>query len=716
MRYSKRDRTNKPSISYTTVSERLARSVHHLLTRFGIFSILRYRKIKSNFKNSFAYEIDIHNPEDISIFLEMISFTGKEEKLKLIKEKYINKNSKNNFTYSIPKEIWELIDNENNNKYTDKELLGVESYSNNRCYRSCSPNRKKCLQIASVLNSNDIRKRCNDNILWLKIKSIEYVGNQRTFDISVPYDNQHNFIANDIIMHNSGKDFMVSLIALYEAMRLLDLPEGDPFKFYGIDPGNPIYILTVATAADQAKILFNEIKTKITASEYFSDKIGHMTSDTIWLKTEGDKVKQQKLIDAKLMQTAQKMETSIAIRAGHSNSDSLLGKRYYVLLFDEVASYKNTGGPMSGDRIYTALGPGTVDFKRKIGVSDSGTPITVTDSKIISISSPKSEEGKLFQIYNETPTISNRLGFKLPTWKVNLSLTEKSLREENQYMSPAEFAMEFGAEFSGTSGEKFIPDHYVDIAFEIGAQLGLNAQNVRGIPGVAYYAHLDPATSSHNYALVVLHIEERTRLIHENEDSKIMKKERIKMFVVDHVKVWTPTLDKGIVVSEIDDYICNLAKLFRLVSVTYDTWESLASTQKLRSRGIPTRITPFRRQYKMHIYDNLEQLLINKQLALPRKGNYVQLLEMELKCLKKAYRDGGYKIMPNSDGQVTTDDLADALAGACGAASVQEHSGYARSGTVYMPLNPSVGNHGQWNMGRGQYTDAQYKMLRNKLP
>jgi len=44
---------------------------------------------------------------------------------------------------------------------------------------------------------------------------------------------------------------------------------------------------------------------------------------------------------------------------------------------------------------------------------------------------------------------------KLPTWKVQPHLTESSLREHNRAMSEEDFRMEFGAEFSGTSGESF---------------------------------------------------------------------------------------------------------------------------------------------------------------------------------------------------------------------------------------------------------------------
>jgi intein/homing endonuclease len=504
--------------------------------------------------------------------------------------------------------------------------------------------------------SSSIRMQ-EDQLSYVPIKSINQVETKPTYDLCIAEQNCHNFItSNGLQMHNSGKDFMTALMACYEAMKLLELPGGDPFKYYGLDPGNPIYILTVAISADQARILFYQIKSAMMDSEYFRNKIGHTEADKIFLKTRADRQKEKELTKEGFTAAADRVKGSVVIMSGHSNSESLLGKRYYCLLLDEVASFKSTGGPTSGDRIYSALGPGTADFKRTIGIKDDGTPIKETDSKIISISSPRSEQGMLFRLYNETATTTGRLAFRLPTWKVNLLFTEDSLRVENKYMTPTEFAMEFGAEFSGTAGEKFIPDAYVDRAFEIGREAGLKSQTLVGIPGMVYYAHLDPAVTSHNYALVILHVENRIRMVPDPQTGQL-RKERFKMFVIDHMKAWHPDANTAIKVADVDDYVIKMATRFRLGMVSYDAWNSVASIQKLKSKGIPTKMTPYRTQYKMFIYENLENLLIHGHLALPPHGDYAELLKNELKCLKRTYTYSGFRIGPDPEGQVKTDDL-----------------------------------------------------------
>lgn len=521
-----------------------------------------------------------------------------------------------------------------------------------------------------------------------------------------------------VLGRRAGKDFLTSLMALYEVMRLLEIPGGSPFAFYNIAEGNPIFILTVANSADQARILFTEIKEKMTSSDYFKDKIGHMEADKISLLTPQDIKKQKKLLEDGLDNAASKIKGSVVIMSGHSNSESLLGKRIYALLLDEVASFKTTGGSTSGDRIYSALGPATADFVRKTGEINKdpeskhfGEEISVIDSKIISISSPRSEEGMLFKLYNDTPNTEARLAFKLPTWKVSKQWNEETLRKEFKFMSVNEFNMEFGAEFSGTAGEKFIPDHYIDEALEIGTELNLVQAN-SGVPGMIYYAHLDPASTSHNYALVVLHVEERMRLAEKN--GRIIK-EKTKMFIVDHLKCWQPEGGKSINVFDVDQYIIDLARRFRFAMVSYDNWNSQSSVQLLRRKGIPTKITPFRREYKMRIYDQLEHLLVNHQLALPRKTPFSQMIEMELKCLKRIYLPTGFKIMPNPEAQITTDDFADALAGACGSASESMYTGYPQGAVVHMPQMPSLGANRQWNIGNASISDQQWRLWNHKF-
>lgn len=51
---------------------------------------------------------------------------------------------------------------------------------------------------------------CNETVSFKKVKSIEYVGIEDTFDLEVEHD-EHNYIANGIVTHNSQRYAAVSL-------------------------------------------------------------------------------------------------------------------------------------------------------------------------------------------------------------------------------------------------------------------------------------------------------------------------------------------------------------------------------------------------------------------------------------------------------------------------------------------------------------------------
>ena len=51
------------------------------------------------------------------------------------------------------------------------------------------------------VDSDELRTYANGDVYWDKIVSIEYAGEEMTYDLTVP--DTHNFVANDIIVHNS---------------------------------------------------------------------------------------------------------------------------------------------------------------------------------------------------------------------------------------------------------------------------------------------------------------------------------------------------------------------------------------------------------------------------------------------------------------------------------------------------------------------------------
>ena len=61
--------------------------------------------------------------------------------------------------------------------------------------------RLRLLQMADVLEAPELEELADSDIWWDEVASIEEVGEEETYDLTVP--DHHNFVADDIIVHNS---------------------------------------------------------------------------------------------------------------------------------------------------------------------------------------------------------------------------------------------------------------------------------------------------------------------------------------------------------------------------------------------------------------------------------------------------------------------------------------------------------------------------------
>jgi len=362
------------------------------------------------------------------------------------------------------------------------------------------------------------------------------------------------------------------------------------------------------------------------------------------------------------------------------------------LLLDEIGLYKQTSGASGGDAIFRTLTPAVATYVRKENIKDDdgnvitgedGKPIQedIYDGKIICISSPRGKEGIFYELYRHSPNVKHRLMCRMPTWRVNTNHTEESLQEMFPEMTEEEFSMEFGSMFSGTAGQTFFSRDLIDTAFKNNLKLKTN-----GEPNTKYFMHLDPATSSHNYALTICHKE---RFINKKTGKMDWK------VVLDHVKYWTPKPGQPIINREIEDYILYISRRFYLALVTFDQWNSTESISRLREYGIPAKMTRFTKRYKIIIYDNLYNLVSANKIDLPHH----ELLKNEMLYLQRRYLPTGYRVFAKKDGLVRTDDLVDSLAGSAYMAIEEESNGLPKGKLVNFNVYSS--NNIVWNGMQG---------------
>lgn len=185
-------------IGYASNSEILIREISHLLLRFGIKSNVSKKTQK-------AWNLGIYDKKSINIFAQEIGIYGKEKALQKVVD---DVNKKLDLDSFMPKVInKEIISTMKSKQVTKADLVRLwedTTRQNSRLrLEKYKLQKQRAKLIAKHLDMQDLSLLIDGDIEWQEIKSIKYIGDFDTYDLTV--SNTHNFIANDIITHNTGK-------------------------------------------------------------------------------------------------------------------------------------------------------------------------------------------------------------------------------------------------------------------------------------------------------------------------------------------------------------------------------------------------------------------------------------------------------------------------------------------------------------------------------
>lgn len=185
-------------IGYASNSEMLIREISHLLLRFGIKSNISKKTQK-------AWNLGIYDKKSINIFAQEIGIYGKEKALQKVVD---DVNKKLDLDSFMPKVInKEIISTMKSKQVTKADLVRLwedTTRQNSRLrLEKYKLQKQRAKLIAKHLDMQDLSLLIDGDIEWQEIKSIKYIGDFDTYDLTV--SNTHNFIANDIITHNTGK-------------------------------------------------------------------------------------------------------------------------------------------------------------------------------------------------------------------------------------------------------------------------------------------------------------------------------------------------------------------------------------------------------------------------------------------------------------------------------------------------------------------------------
>lgn len=449
-----------------------------------------------------------------------------------------------------------------------------------------------------------------------------------------------------------GKTILASVIACYEEYEVYRV--GNASKHWGFPKGEKIFIINVATSRDQAAdTIYSQTVSRVNNGPLYTLRPYDEKGGTIWFKDSG-----------------------VRIRCGHSNSASIVGKLAKLVLFDELARFKDRGGKNSAEAVYTSLTRSVEPFGE--------------EGKIVSISSPLYDKDKIMSLFKLCSKVGNMLGFKLATWEMNPKLPKKHFHFE--YLKNPEAAQrDFGADPSkGTEDFYRIPSRIDEMYQKCMAsedpvkEDGTLKDWFKGNPEFDYYLHGDPAARNDAFGIALAH-----RLG--------------KRVILDLSYRFESTVGE-IDVLEVRNFILEiLRRKFKIKRVTFDTWGAIVVWQALKAKGLePENLFVLKAEH-----DELKNTIYQSTL----EGHFPEDLRDELKGL---VLKAGMKVDHRYG---SSSDVADAVAAVVSGCAMEETLEIASGGkepedtkAVKGNLGNEIGIMGQRRGGFGSMTGARRRM------
>jgi replicative DNA helicase len=189
-------------IGYSTISERLARDVQHLLLRLGIVSKIRkLKRVVYEGTAKQALEVRITDPRSIGAFCELVEIPGKTERQVEALAGLKERNGTNADT--VPVAVWDqIVAAKGDRVWADVSAGCGHPRNHNWHVGSRGVSREQLAVLAEALDDEPLEHLATSDLWWDEVESIEYVGDEETYDLEVPF--HHNFVADDIVVHNSA--------------------------------------------------------------------------------------------------------------------------------------------------------------------------------------------------------------------------------------------------------------------------------------------------------------------------------------------------------------------------------------------------------------------------------------------------------------------------------------------------------------------------------
>ena len=200
-----------PRIEFAVASEGLAQDMHHALVRFGIVAKLWKKEDR-------CWRVEITEPASVARYQKTIGWIG-EKSRRFPHEMSVRRSNVGH----LPTETWSYVRasvSQQGMRLMDLARRANEPHAEERGFNphtSRGITQTRLAAYADVLGDFELRQVASSDIYWDEVVSIEATGKHQVYDLSVP--ETHNFIAQDILVHNTSLALNISLYAALEGKK-----------------------------------------------------------------------------------------------------------------------------------------------------------------------------------------------------------------------------------------------------------------------------------------------------------------------------------------------------------------------------------------------------------------------------------------------------------------------------------------------------------------
>ena len=396
----------------SSISSKLMNGVRDLLLRLEIQPILRHwckdvdsgTKIYKNYSGKSVCFSGDENHNNFYKYVKLISYKGKNQRYGLTYEQKLTTAYHNFFPKDISKEIRKRLD----------EVITATD-------RNILTGRGKKINISRYISFSDLigdyRNIGSGDVNYSEIVSIERIKKKEVFDITILCQEKkefRNYIANGIVVGNSGKDYGSAILHLYGIYK--GLCYENPQEHYGLAPGSPIYFVNTARNDTQAKkVFFMQFKGMLTNCLWFDGKYDEPSSNEV------------------------RFNKGLVALSVNSQAFGWLGFNTIQWVGDELAFFlENDNDEGSNSRAEEC-------WQAAFGSCQTRFPKYY---KMIGITTPRFDDDFVMRKCRELQGRSDGYFIQKPTWDIHPDLTKETFKNEF-IRDPRRTMRDFGAQPMG---------------------------------------------------------------------------------------------------------------------------------------------------------------------------------------------------------------------------------------------------------------------------